>query len=256
MTDEGPQVRIHPWLHVVPDQSGVPLGELLPVSGRTYVARVDGLGMTDMDAVFQRFWDALRLPDHFGWNWDAFSDCLRDLGRLDAEHHVLIVDNAQAILADDAAEREQFWRVVLRAGRRWSCTQRPEAVELGRLVVVASCDADSVESMTGLLQTLQPPGDEALPPTRGEGLVHVRERAERPPPAPCRRRMTARRSGHRRINDRPTRPSRDRRLGAEPDRSSHQRRSSRRARPSSSDPPSSTRSAKSRASCRYPPRIG
>ncbi|MFE0450583.1 hypothetical protein ACFW2D_04715 [Streptomyces sp. NPDC058914] len=41
------------------------------------------------------------------------------------------------------------------------------AVELGRLVVVAACDADSVESMTGLLRALQPPGDEALPPLGG-----------------------------------------------------------------------------------------
>ncbi|WP_189715732.1 barstar family protein [Streptomyces phaeofaciens] len=156
-TEKGPAVRIHPWLHVVPDGSdgsGVPLGELLPVPGRTYVARVDGREMADVDGVFQQFWDGLRLPDYFGWNWDAFSDCLRDLGWLEADHHVLVVEHAQAVLADDAEEREQFWGIVLQAGRRWSYTKRPEAVELGRLVVVASCDTGSAESLTGLLKTL------------------------------------------------------------------------------------------------------
>lgn len=147
-------MRTHPWLHVVLDESGVPLGELLPTSGRAHVGRVDGLEMTDSDGAFQQFWGALRLPDYFGWNWNALSDCLRDLTWLEADHHVLIVENAQAVLSVDVEERELFWGIILLAGRRWSYTKRPEAVELGRLVVIASCDADSVGPLTDLLRTL------------------------------------------------------------------------------------------------------
>ncbi|THA81764.1 hypothetical protein E6U81_23225 [Streptomyces sp. A0592] len=52
--------------------------------------------MADTDAVFRSFYDGLRLPDHFGWNWNALSDCLRDLHWLPADHRVLIVDAADA----------------------------------------------------------------------------------------------------------------------------------------------------------------
>ncbi|MFK0106416.1 barstar family protein [Streptomyces sp. NPDC091217] len=39
-----------------------------------------------VDDVFQKFWDAFRLPDYFGWNWPALRDCLRDLGWLSSDH--------------------------------------------------------------------------------------------------------------------------------------------------------------------------
>ncbi|MFE5493209.1 barstar family protein [Streptomyces virginiae] len=58
------------------------------------MARLDGREMPDTDAVFRRFYDGLELPDQFGWNWNALYDCLRDLRRLTADHHVLIVEAA------------------------------------------------------------------------------------------------------------------------------------------------------------------
>ncbi|MFF5535340.1 barstar family protein [Streptomyces cinerochromogenes] len=35
--------------------------------------------MCDSDGVFTQFHEALRLPDCFGWNWNALRDCLQDL---------------------------------------------------------------------------------------------------------------------------------------------------------------------------------
>ncbi|MFG3010974.1 barstar family protein [Streptomyces cinerochromogenes] len=35
--------------------------------------------MCDSDGVFTPFHEALRLPDCFGWNWNALRDCLQDL---------------------------------------------------------------------------------------------------------------------------------------------------------------------------------
>lgn len=87
-----------PWVHVVPEQAGLPVDLLLPRTGTAFVTRLDGREMRDTDSVFQQFYDGLRLPDHFGWNWNALLDCLRDLAWLPADHYVLIVQAADEAL--------------------------------------------------------------------------------------------------------------------------------------------------------------
>ena len=47
-----------------------------------YDGLVSGRAMTDRTAMFEQFADALRFPEWFGHNWDAFADCLRDLSWL------------------------------------------------------------------------------------------------------------------------------------------------------------------------------
>ncbi|MER5893856.1 barstar family protein [Streptomyces sp. NPDC001876] len=130
----------------------MPVDLLLPVTGKTYVARLDGREMRDTDSVFQVFYDGLRLPDYFGWNWDALSDCLRDLNWLRTEHHVLIIEAADEALPDDAAGQQLLFRTLLRAGQRWSSTQRPQGVDRSRLVVVMSCDPASVSVLQAQLR--------------------------------------------------------------------------------------------------------
>ncbi|MEU2392096.1 barstar family protein [Streptomyces sp. NPDC007369] len=117
------------------------------MTGRTYTARLDGREMRDTDAVFQQFYDGLRLPDYFGWNWNALYDCLRDLNWLPADHRVLVIEAADRILPGDVHGQRLLFTCLLRAGRRWSYTRKPDNVELGRLVVVMSCDAPSVVSL-------------------------------------------------------------------------------------------------------------
>ncbi|MFF1833991.1 barstar family protein [Streptomyces sp. NPDC058231] len=95
------------------------------MTGRTYVSRLDGREMPNTDSVFQQFYDGLKLPDYFGWNWDALFDCLRDLKWLPADHYVLIVEAADEALSGDAAGRRVLFKTLLRAGQRWSSTQRP-----------------------------------------------------------------------------------------------------------------------------------
>ncbi|WP_309144494.1 barstar family protein [Streptomyces sp. BR123] len=142
-----------PWLHVVPQHGAVPVDLLFPVTGRTYAARLDGREMRDTDAVFLQFYDALRLPDWFGWNWNALSDCLRDLHWLPADRHVLVIEAADEVLPGDASGQHALFTCLLRAGRRWSYTGKPEGIELGRLVLVLSCDPASVAPLTEQLRS-------------------------------------------------------------------------------------------------------
>ncbi|MFJ3723735.1 barstar family protein [Streptomyces sp. NPDC090045] len=129
-------------MRVVPEQGALPVDLLL--TGRTYVARLDGRRMCDTDGVFREFYDGLGLPDYFGWNWNALHDCLGDLSWLPADQYVLIVDAADQAMPGDAAGRRQLFRTLLRAGRRWSSVKRPEGIDLSRLLVVMSCAPASV----------------------------------------------------------------------------------------------------------------
>nr|WP_093908102.1 barstar family protein [Streptomyces sp. cf386] len=123
------------------------------MTGRAYVARLNGRQMHDTDAVFQQFYDGLNLPNYFGWNWDALSDCLRDLKWLPVDHYILIVEAADEALPGDAAGRQMLFRTLLRAGQRWSGTQQPVGIDFGRLVVVMSCDATSVPDLQEQLRS-------------------------------------------------------------------------------------------------------
>ncbi|WP_327380951.1 barstar family protein [Streptomyces sp. NBC_01207] len=137
-----------PWVHVVPERGALPVDLLLPATGRTYVVRLDGREMRDTDAVFLQFYERLKLPDYFGWNWNALLDCLRDLHWLrPADRYVFIVEAADEVLPDDADAQQLLFRTLLRAGRRWAFTRRFDGLDLSRLVIVMSCAPASVPDL-------------------------------------------------------------------------------------------------------------
>ncbi|WP_234313887.1 barstar family protein [Streptomyces sp. NBRC 109706] len=86
----------------------LPVDVVASASGLVYVARLDGRRMGDRDAVFARFREEVRLPDYFGWNWDALTDCLRDLRWLGAERCLLVIEHAEALLAEHPGERAEL----------------------------------------------------------------------------------------------------------------------------------------------------
>ncbi|MFZ3493778.1 barstar family protein [Streptomyces sp. 5.8] len=148
---------IAPWMHVITAGGGVGLDELLPTSGSVYVARLDGRRMTDELSTFQHFDELLKFPAYFGWNWNSFHDCLRDLQWLSSDRHVLIVDAAESVLSEDDVARAELFRTLWRAGRRWSYTKRPEGVTLSRLSVVLSCGKETASEVARQLEALHAP---------------------------------------------------------------------------------------------------
>ena len=50
-------------------------------------------GIVDKSRLFSQLVEVLRLPEHFGANWDALDECLRDLSWL-AEHRVVLFHEA------------------------------------------------------------------------------------------------------------------------------------------------------------------
>jgi Barstar (barnase inhibitor) len=98
----------------------VEVAAVLPAAGRIVVARLDGTKMFDADHALYEFTDALRFPAYFGWNWDALSDCLRDLNWLSADGYLLVVENAPRILSASVADRQLLFGILSSAVRYWS----------------------------------------------------------------------------------------------------------------------------------------
>ncbi|WP_158558462.1 MULTISPECIES: barstar family protein [unclassified Streptomyces] len=116
------------------------------------MTRLNGCDLSDETSVFEKFWEAFKFPDYFGWNWSAFYDCLRDLGWFSSDYHILIIESAESVLSADEVAREDFYTSLWRVGRRRSYTKRPEGMTLSTFSVVLSC---GIESATGLARRLE-----------------------------------------------------------------------------------------------------
>lgn len=93
---------------------------MLPPSGRIWVARLDGAKMPDPDHAFYEFSDSLLFPGYFGWNWDALSDCLRDLSWLSSDGYLIMLENLPQLLSGDLEDRHTLFQILWRAARRWA----------------------------------------------------------------------------------------------------------------------------------------
>ncbi len=76
------------------------------------LSRIDLAGCTGKHAVLVRIAEALRLPEDFGFNWDALADCLRDPAWQPAWGHVLLFEHMEA-LRDTAPHDLAILRGVL-----------------------------------------------------------------------------------------------------------------------------------------------
>src|SRR3954447_4135303 len=98
----------------------VELAAVLPATGRFVVARLDGTRMTDADHAFYEFSDVLLFPGYFGWNWNALSDCLRDLSWLHADGYLIVIENAPRLLSSTAEDRHTLFRILSQAVHHWA----------------------------------------------------------------------------------------------------------------------------------------
>ncbi|MGX4688720.1 barstar family protein [Streptomyces sp. JNUCC 63] len=107
-------------IHVVPTDSTLSVVHALPPTGLIYSARMRGREMHDSDGVFTQFYEALRLPDYFGWNWNALRDCLTDLHWLSAQHFLVTIEDADVVLSESPEEREILFRALNDAAKFWA----------------------------------------------------------------------------------------------------------------------------------------
>lgn len=77
----------------------------------------------------------LRLPGYFGWNWDAFEECLRDLTWLEGVRTVIVVH--RDIPFAESPEHRDIYLSILQDRLSWSHPRCP------RFQVIFPCSARS-----------------------------------------------------------------------------------------------------------------
>ena len=70
-------------------------------AGHPRLTRVSLAGATDKKELLARLASGLQFPAWFGANWDALEDCLTDLSWLQADGHVLLIEDASGLPGDD-----------------------------------------------------------------------------------------------------------------------------------------------------------
>ncbi|MGW6542369.1 barstar family protein [Streptomyces massasporeus] len=138
---------------VVSTDSSLSVARALPPTGLIYSARMQGQQMRDSDGVFAQFYEALRLPDYFGWNWNALRDCLTDLHWINAKHFLLTIDDANAVLSESAEEREILFRALNDAVKFWAGKPELPGQEKVTFQAVLLCSPDIQEEMLREIKT-------------------------------------------------------------------------------------------------------
>lgn len=86
------------------------------------VVRIGLAGAAGKEAMLERVARALAFPRWFGGNWDALEDCLTDLSWSNAAGHVLLIEGAGGLSAD---ERGILIDILVSAAAWWVERKRP-----------------------------------------------------------------------------------------------------------------------------------
>lgn len=83
------------------------------------VLRADLRGCHGKGDLLRRLAATFDLPDRFGCNWDALSDCLRDLGWLQAPGYVLLLDHAVELRSAAEADFDMLVDILEETASAW-----------------------------------------------------------------------------------------------------------------------------------------
>lgn len=74
------------------------LWDLKRVNEKWITRLVRGTKCNTTEKLFNEFSAVFQFPWYFGENWNAFEECINDLGWLNAEAYVLFISNSEALL--------------------------------------------------------------------------------------------------------------------------------------------------------------
>jgi RNAse (barnase) inhibitor barstar len=64
---------------------------------KAYLAIIELDNIKNKRKLFKTFAEALHFPDYFGYNWDAFDECINDLSWIKADAYILILKNIKLL---------------------------------------------------------------------------------------------------------------------------------------------------------------
>ncbi len=103
---------------------------------------IDGKSVRGKDQFLMQAATALKFPDYFGYNWDAFADCLTDMEWHKRDGFVILYDNFDPLAANERNEFEVALEIFKESSEFWRGQ--------GKLMIVLL--SGNPENAKGLLQ--------------------------------------------------------------------------------------------------------
>ncbi|PZU95969.1 MAG: barnase inhibitor [Pseudanabaena sp.] len=108
--------------------------QLLPVKPladqNTKIFYLDGREIQDKQSFLQKVAEVMQFPDYFGYNWDAFEECITDLDWCPAAQYILIYDYPEAFSTAEPEEWMIAYDILRLAVEYWQSTDTPLGVLL------------------------------------------------------------------------------------------------------------------------------
>jgi RNAse (barnase) inhibitor barstar len=77
------------------------------------------------NALLEAFYRSLKLPDHFGHNWDALADCLMDEEWATAPGYVIVLHQSAKFQHSAPDDFETAWEIFADASEYWKEHRKP-----------------------------------------------------------------------------------------------------------------------------------
>lgn len=84
------------------------------ISDADFVVHLSGIN--SKDELFKQLSDKLGMPNYFGYNWDAISDCLRDFHWIEQQKIILVHDDFPQL---NNHELSTYLQVIFEATQDW-----------------------------------------------------------------------------------------------------------------------------------------
>ena len=138
-----------PWVHlVVLDRGERPESALAVPSG--FAARtIDGRRARTKNGLLSELARMLEFPAGSGRNWDALEELLADLEWLPAKGYLIVVTDADQLLADDSEGYDTFIQIAKEVAKEWAIPRQGAAARSAMpFHVCLLVDRDGVRART------------------------------------------------------------------------------------------------------------
>jgi hypothetical protein len=116
-----------PWVHLVVLERGETPESALAVPPGFAARTIDGRRGRTKRGLLSEFARALAFPADGGRNWDAFEELLADLEWLPAKGYLLVVINADELLAEDHEDYDTFIEIAEDVAKEWATPRHGES---------------------------------------------------------------------------------------------------------------------------------
>ena len=116
---EGLLTREEPGVWFVPGEVDAKKVQAAARKRKLAFFHVDGRNVQRKEQLMTALQTALRLPAHFGQNWDALEECLTDLAPVDGPGYFLLYDHIDGLLQAHPDQFETLVEILRDAVASW-----------------------------------------------------------------------------------------------------------------------------------------